>query len=427
MECENEVFLAKIPIKNAAIDQAFERFNLTWQYLVEQTKTNLNYTFAQQKDKIIEIIRFLVEKCHPNYCNPGCRIDFAAAGRSLYMGAKTFAHRLSQLGFNVNFPYSEKEISGPPSSIIKKEDVIIAISASGETESVVNKSLFGHKLGCKIIAVTTKLDSPLIKNSPDTILELPDKVDAENLRELYPDAFTPLGTLSEFTNAVLWESLARGLHEVINKNVSFEKSFEITKACYNDLLSHSLNDLKLCLESSKENIRSLIANLIQNYFSELTLHLYGRGKIFNLQIAPFEMRLRQMPHGFITSILNYAPKNRPVKRGQIAILSTGSGSLSITAGILRGCDAMVIGLTSHKSGFWDLVDVPILLPGRANQSPSNWEKQQWEGAHADYAPAGIQFEINGCIFLESIFAAICKYLNLSEEDLRGGHANKTLE
>ncbi|MHA1130030.1 MAG: hypothetical protein ACTSQQ_04405, partial [Candidatus Helarchaeota archaeon] len=209
--------------------------------------------------------------------------------------------------------------------------------------------------------------------------------------------------------------------------LSIEKSFDVMKTCTKNLINQALKDLHVCFETSKEDIRYLITNLILNYFSTLTVHLYGRGKVFNLQITPFEMRLRQMPHGYITSILNYAPKNRPVKRGQLAILSSGSGSLSLTAETLRKLDALIVGITSHRTGFWDLLHVPIYLPGRSTQRPHDWEKQQWEGIHADFAPEGIQFEINGSAFFESVFAAICNYLDLTEDDLRGGHANKQLE
>jgi len=421
------MIFTKVPIKEVLLDEAFEVFYETWNYLLRQAHANLKYIYSQEEDLILELTRYFVEDCHPKFFSCARRIDFSAAGRSLFMGAKTFAHRLSQLGFNVDYPYPDKEISGPPSSVITKDDLIVAISASGETESVVNKCNFAHNLGTKIVAATAKLDSPLAKIPPDFILEIPDKINQDEVKEPYPKAFTPLGTLSEFTHAIVWECFSSGLHECIDNNQSIESSFECTKDCCDTLINNALNDLQICLSESKENIRILIANLILKYFSEHTVHLYGRGKIFNLQIAPFEMRLRQMPHGYITSILNYAPKNRPVRRGQLAILSSGSGGLSITAEILRNNDAMVAGLTSHKSGFWDLLDIPIYLPGRTVQSPHDWERLQWEGSHADYAPDGIQFEINGCVFFESIFAAICSYLGLTEDQLREGHANKKLE
>ncbi|NVM54224.1 MAG: SIS domain-containing protein [Candidatus Helarchaeota archaeon] len=420
---------SKIPIKRTALDEAFDSFDATWKYLLNQAQANLDHIFIHERENLIEILRFLVEECHPKINPPGRIIDFAAAGRSLYMGAKTFAHRLSQLGFSVDYPHPEKEICGPPSSIVSKDDVIFAISSSGRTKSVVNKSAFAHKLGCKIIAGTATSNSELTETSPDIILKTPDKINEVQIKSPYPQAFTPLGTLFEFTNAVLWECVSRGLHECIDNGLGFEKSYEIMKQSCTSLTNTALKDLKTCLSHSKDNIHNFITNLILKYFSEHTVHLYGRGKIFNIQIAPFEMRLRQMPHGYITSILNYAPKNRPVKRGQLAILSSGSGSLTLTAGVVRDCDAMVVGLTAHKTDnpFWDLLDLPIFLPGRSVRAPPDWERQQWEGKHADFAPEGIQFEINGSVFFESIFAALCTYLGFTENDLREGHANKQLE
>lgn len=423
----SKMLQTKIPIKKTAIDETYESFESTWRYLLTQTQENINYILSNEKDILVDFLRFLVEECHPSQNPPGCRIDFAAAGRSLYMGSKTFAHRLSQLGFLIDYPHPEKEISGPPSSLIQKGDIIIGISKSGTTESVINKSQFAHSLGCKVIAVTASLKSPFCQIPPDITIEMPDDVNAERLKAPYPKAFTPLGTLSEFANAVFWECIGRGLSEILKNNYSFEKAFEEIKACHSTLMKNALDDLEICQKNSNEEIRYLLTNLILAYYSSHTVHLYGRGKIFNLQIAPFEMRLRQMPHGYITSILNYAPKNRPVRRGQLAILSSGSGSLSLTAEVLHECDAMVVGITAHKTGFWDLLDVPIYLPGRSTQRPHDWEKQQWKGVHADFAPEGIQFEINGSAFFESIFAGICNYHGLTEEDLKGGHANKKLE
>lgn len=425
------MILTKVPVKENALSNAFKSFNDTWKYLLNQAHANLDYIFSHEKIPLIQTAQFLIEECHPVYQKTKVprKIDFSAAGRSLYMGAKTFAHRLSQLGFLVDYPHPEKEISGPPSSIITKNDVIIAITSSGKTESVVNKSKFAHKLGTYIIAGLSDLKSPLGNVPPNNIIEIPSDINQAQLKAPYPLAFTPLGTLFEFTNAVLWECFSRGLYECIQNNLSYEKAFEVMRTSCKILINTALNDLGICVNHSTEAIRNLITNLILKYFSEHTVHLYGRGKIFNLQIAPFEMRLRQMPHGYITSILNYAPKNRPVKRGQLAILSSGSGGLSLTAEVLRECDAMVVGLTAHKTqgSFWDLLDIPIYLPGRASQSPHDWERLQWEGVHADYAPTGIQFEINGSTFFESIFAALCNYLNFNEEYLRSGHANKKLE
>jgi len=82
------------------------------------------------------------------------RIFVLGEGRSGFM-AKAFAMRLMHLGAQV---YVIGETITPA---IEASDMVIAISGSGTTESVVDRSTKAHSLGCNVLGVTTNVDSPL--------------------------------------------------------------------------------------------------------------------------------------------------------------------------------------------------------------------------------------------------------------------------
>ncbi|MBD3230336.1 MAG: SIS domain-containing protein [Candidatus Lokiarchaeota archaeon] len=429
----------KVPINELKFTKSFEVFNNTWQYLIEQITENLNYVFRNKSETIIEFLEYIINKCYPN-CNGNGKIIFAAVGRSLYMGAKTAAMRFSQLGFNIDFPHPSKEIAGPPGteSNIEKEDVIIAISTSGKTPYVVNKVNYSREIGCDIIPATATTKSPLTKGENKFIIEIPAKNNEEELLKKYgkDKVFAPMGTTSECTQMVFWELIGAGLNFLVKrlnegKNLQkedYEKAFSYINTVFEELLNNAQRHLIDCVASYKQPLKEFIANLIMFYYSNHTVHLYGRGKIFNVVISSFEMRLRQMPHGYITSIIKYAPKNRPIKPGQIVVLVSGSGGITTTAKKVKelsnqGCIVYGVSSVPLDHEFWEYADDIIRLEGRLKPRDGSWEEQQWEGQHADFAPEGFQFELNSCVLFESIFAAICDYIGIDEEQLKEGHAN----
>ncbi|MHA1144319.1 MAG: SIS domain-containing protein [Candidatus Helarchaeota archaeon] len=418
------MYYSKIPITLDDVDESFTVFNKTWNYLLSQAQNNLDFVFGEQENQLSNLLDFLKD-WHASQNRK--KIVYAATGRSLFMGAKILAHRMSMLGFNMDYPHAETEMSAPPSSKISEGDCLFALTSSGRTKSVVQKANFARTKDCRVIIFTANPTSKVTEGNTDIILNVPSNHNADELRKGDKNyIFTPLGTNSEFTNAILAETLGRGLNELINNNLSIDECLKIMKNCYSELTTVGKKDLTLCVQQCEQEIKNFIANLILHKYSEHTVHLLGRGRIFDIQIAPFEMRLRQMPQGYITSIIGYSPKNRPVKKGQLAIISTGSGALSMTARNVKAFGALVVGISSQKpSPFLDLCDIKIYLPGRPakDAKPYDYELRQYEGRHAEFAPKGSQFEINGSAFLESIFAGICKYAGVTEQDLKSGHAN----
>jgi 6-phospho-3-hexuloisomerase len=93
------------------------------------------------------------------------RIFVLGEGRSGLM-AKAFAMRLMHLGATV---YVMGETITPS---IKAGDMLVALSGSGTTSSVVERSVQARKLGCQVLGVTTDPDSPLA-DTCTSVLHIP--------------------------------------------------------------------------------------------------------------------------------------------------------------------------------------------------------------------------------------------------------------
>ncbi|AIY89867.1 6-phospho-3-hexuloisomerase [Geoglobus acetivorans] len=138
----------------------------------------------------------------------GARSIFVmGAGRSGFV-AKSFAMRLMHCGYNV---YVVGETVTPR---IGKEDVLIAISGSGETTSVVNISKKAKELiGSKLIAITSNPESSLGKLA-DVVVPIKGKIKTEQDEEL--SKIAPLGTMFELTVMIYLDALIAELMTVRN-------------------------------------------------------------------------------------------------------------------------------------------------------------------------------------------------------------------
>jgi 6-phospho-3-hexuloisomerase len=134
------------------------------------------------------------------------RIFLMGAGRSGLV-AKAFAMRLMHMGFNV---YVVGETTTPA---VQPEDLVIAVSGSGETPSVVNPSAVAKKIGSKVALISSNPDSSLGRIS-DVIVKVPgrprDEVDFGDYEERrmigYPQ-LAPLGTVFEITALVFLDAV----------------------------------------------------------------------------------------------------------------------------------------------------------------------------------------------------------------------------
>lgn len=135
------------------------------------------------------------------------RIFVMGAGRSGLV-AKAFAMRLMHLGFTV---YVVGETTTPA---VRENDVVIAISGSGETRSIVDLAKIVKDIDSKLVTVTSKKESTLGKIS-DVSMVLPSKTKSDsnaegflekNLRGAYKN-LPPLGTSFEIAALVFLDSV----------------------------------------------------------------------------------------------------------------------------------------------------------------------------------------------------------------------------
>ncbi|MGA9189258.1 MAG: 6-phospho-3-hexuloisomerase [Methanosarcina sp.] len=137
----------------------------------------------------------------------GKRIFVMGAGRSGLV-AKAFAMRLMHLGFSA---YVVGETTTPA---VQPQDVVIAISGSGETHSIADLGKIVKDIGSTLITVTSKKESTLGRIS-DIAMILPSKTKNDldeggylerNMRGDYKN-LPPLGTSFEITSLIFLDSI----------------------------------------------------------------------------------------------------------------------------------------------------------------------------------------------------------------------------
>ena len=172
-ECKNFILSIKLMAKH--LDDMAENFDL------DSVRKMLNNIFAAES------------------------IFVMGAGRSGLVG-RAFAMRLMHLGFNV---YVVGETTTPA---VKKEDVVIGISGSGETRSIVDLGRIATEIGSTLISVTSNKESTL-GDMADTAVVIPGRIKdngggylERHMRGDYRN-LTPLGTSFEISSMVFLDAV----------------------------------------------------------------------------------------------------------------------------------------------------------------------------------------------------------------------------
>ena len=138
-------------------------------------------------------------------------IFVTGAGRS-GLAAKAFAMRLMHLGLSA---YVVGETISPA---INEGDCIVAISGSGETNTIVSAAKIAKSRGSKVLSLTSYPDSTLGQLSDSFILvkgRTKKEVDDENYmkRQIHGNytSLTPLGTAFELTTLVFLDAIVSEL------------------------------------------------------------------------------------------------------------------------------------------------------------------------------------------------------------------------
>jgi len=149
-------------------------------------------------------------------------IFLMGAGRSGLV-ARAFAMRLMHLGFSA---YVVGESTTPA---VRNEDVVIAISGSGETRSIADLGKIAKEIGAGLITVTSDKDSTLGRLS-DTVMVIPGRTKSDgggylerHMRGEYTQ-LTPLGTSFEVTTLVFLDAVIAELISITGASEADLKS-----------------------------------------------------------------------------------------------------------------------------------------------------------------------------------------------------------
>ena len=141
------------------------------------------------------------------------RIFLMGAGRS-GLAARAFAMRLMHMGFDVHV------VGETTAPAVQPDDLVIAVSGSGETTSIANLGAISKKIGSRLATITSNKDSTLGRIS-DIVVIVPGRpkedIDYEDYHERRMIGYTqlaPLGTVFEisalvFLDAVISELMVR--------------------------------------------------------------------------------------------------------------------------------------------------------------------------------------------------------------------------
>ena len=147
-------------------------------------------------------------------------IFVTGAGRS-GLAAKAFAMRLMHLGLSA---YVVGETISPA---IYEDDCIVAISGSGETNTIVSAVRIAKNRGSKVLALTSYPESTLGQLADSFILvkgRTKKEVDDENYikRQIHGNytSLTPLGTAFELTTLVFLDAIVSELMEKMHQTES---------------------------------------------------------------------------------------------------------------------------------------------------------------------------------------------------------------
>ncbi len=182
--------------------------------------------FQKANDELLECTKLAVQSMDPNQVeimidmimNLGRKkILIAGAGRSGLV-ARAFAMRLMHLEFNV---FVVGETITPA---VETDDILMAISGSGETSFIVSAARMAKQRGANVIAITSFPKSPLGNIADHVVVlygrtklaEKPDYLSRQIVGDHEPIA--PLGTLFELSCMVFLDSVVVELMHRLGKD-----------------------------------------------------------------------------------------------------------------------------------------------------------------------------------------------------------------
>jgi len=163
-------------------------------------------------EKVEKMIDFLIKA-------KDRKILVLGAGRSGLVG-RAFAMRLMHLGFNV---YVVGETIAPA---LEKNDVLFAISGSGTTTLIVASAEIAKRVGAKVVAITSYIDSPLGRLADHAVI-LKGRTKVARKKDYFSrqilgvhEPLAPLGTLFEASCMIFLDGVIVELMHRVGKTES---------------------------------------------------------------------------------------------------------------------------------------------------------------------------------------------------------------
>lgn len=139
------------------------------------------------------------------------RVFVAGAGRSGF-AARAFSNRLMHLGLDVHF------VGEPTCPSIRKGDVLVMGSGSGETESMVTKAQKAKWEGAKVITLTLNASGPIAKLA-DIVVLIPGRSSRASSTNVHKAAsIQPAGSSFEQLSWLIYDAMVVDLKRELDQS-----------------------------------------------------------------------------------------------------------------------------------------------------------------------------------------------------------------
>jgi len=373
-----------------------------YELLVSIGEIHKNRIIRNQRKELMEALELLKSTKENNRT-----IHIAGMGRSRIAGT-IIGEMLKNLGYRVSV--MGETLAKP----VKKDDVVLAVSASGWTTTTCIMVEGAIRLGARIIALTATPKSKLDRLA-DITLYLPGRGIPEDMpyevRQImgrHKTPLTPMGTVPETTSILIGIGLAQALTST-DPVKEFDKA--ITKT-----LDNARKSLKEILKT-RDNLVKIINTLSSGVKKQdPQVFLVGAGicKLVGLMTA---IRFQHLA----LNVLGLDDwKFR--KKEDILIAISGSGESVIPlvyAKEAKETGVKIYAITANKeSKLAQMAETAIILLDTAARE--EYLKLKIRDEKPTFIPA---FEYTALITLESTVAQIAENHGIPEEEMRSLHAN----
>ena len=372
--------------------------------LLNVSNNYLSTVLESQVDSL-ETIILLLEKIRRNKR----RVHLIGMGRSR-LAAKVIGEALKLKGINVSI------VGDTLSKPVNKDDTIIAVSASGWTNTTCYVVEEGIRLGAKIIAFTATHGSKLDRLADITIY-LPGKsrIDGSYILRRMQDRrktpLAPMGTIPEINAFLVGASIALSINEEDPIN-TFKRIAEL-------MIENAFRSYHSLMNKSKEDLISVITSLSEAIKdTKIKVFFSGSGisEIVGLMSA---MRFQHLGIN-VLSLEDW--KFREKDDILIVISSSGESAVPLLySKEAKRTNLRLYHITSRESSsIAKLADNKIILQDIVPNRIEYLEYRVSEEGRVNFIPA---FEFSALLTMESLVAQLADIQGILETDMRLRHAN----